>query len=71
MAATASTLVWLAQALSIGLLLSDAFATPAGYSLQRSLSGGWLPLSVAAFAAVLAAAQPQLMRALLSVVEEE
>ena len=34
-------------------------------------SGGWLPLSVAAFAAVLAAAQPQLMRALSSVVEEE
>ena len=71
MAATASTAVWLAQALSIGLLLSDAFATPAGYSLQRSLSGGWLPLSVAAFAAVLAAAQPQLMRALSSVVGEE
>ena len=67
LAATVSALMWLAQALSIGLLLADGFAASAGYSLHRSLTGSWLPLSVAAFASVVAAAQPQLVRGLIDV----
>ena len=62
--ATVGAITWVGQACTIGLLLADGFATPAGYSLQRSLAGSWTMLSVAAFAGVVAAAQPQLVRAL-------
>lgn len=65
--ATVSAACWLGQACTVGLLLADGFATPAGYSLQRSLAGSWTPLSVAAFAGVVAAAQPQLVRGLSDV----
>ena len=68
LAATVSALMWLAQALSIGLLLADGFAASAGYSLHRSLTGSWLPLSVAAFASVVArGAAAALVRGLIDV----
>jgi hypothetical protein len=61
---------WTVQSISIGALLTDIFAHPAGYHLGRARSGPTTGYAAAAAAAVLAASGTALTRTTLSVFDE-
>ena len=62
--------MWTVQSVSIGALLTDVFAFPAGYHLGRARSGPSTGYAAAAAAAVLAASGTALTRTTLSIFDE-
>ena len=62
--------MWTVQSVSIGALLTDVFAFPAGYHLGRARSGPSAGYAAAAAAAVLAASGTALTRTTLAIFDE-
>ena len=62
-------LLWLAQAVSIAVLLADVFAFPSGYHLGRARCGPSIGYGGAAAGAVLAASGTALSRTTLSIIK--
>lgn len=62
--------MWAVQSVSIGALLTDVFAFPAGYHLGRARSGPSAGYAAAAAAAVLAASGTALTRTTLAIFDE-
>lgn len=63
-------LLWTVQSISIGALLVDVFAHPAGYHLGRARSGDATGFAAAAAAAVLAASGTAFTRTTLAIFDE-
>jgi len=55
-------LLWLAQSVSVGIVLADCFAVPSAFSMTRSNTGNFVYAANALFFTIVVAGMPQLLR---------
>jgi hypothetical protein len=66
-----SSVAWCMQSAILGVTLCDLFATPAAYSMSRSVSGEPLQLRLALFLAVVCAGLPRLMTTCMNILSKK